>query len=158
MPFNSPFLVTGSKSQKCLRMEFFIVVLPLGATPLLGILQLLEIKTAKETVNTKLLEHALFDVCLIWQTPSFRDEQNYNLFWECKAENTGLIRQTRAKVRLPFSECNLSFLPPTLSYWDVWICPPPKQERKGGWEPRFALILGLNFRVLIQPWSSVLQK
>ena len=87
-----PFFVTGSKSQKCLRMEFCIVVLPLGATPLLGILQLLEIKTAKETVNTKLLKHALFDVCLIWQTPYFRDEQNHNLFWECKAENTAALR------------------------------------------------------------------
>ena len=32
--------------------------------------------------------------------------------------------------------------------------PPQKQERKGGWEPCFALKLTLNFRVLIQPYSS----
>ena len=31
--------------------------------------------------------------------------------------------------------------------------PLQKQERKGGWEPCFALKLTLNFRVLIQPYS-----
>ena len=30
--------------------------------------------------------------------------------------------------------------------------PPQKSERKGGWEPCFALKLGLTFRVLIRPY------
>ena len=32
--------------------------------------------------------------------------------------------------------------------------PPQMSDRKGGWEPCFALKLGLIFRVLIQPYSS----
>ena len=83
-----PFFVTGSKSQKCLRMNFCIVVLPL-----LGILQWFEIKISKDYCKHETVEaYALFDVCLIWQTPSFRDEQNHNLFWECKAENATALR------------------------------------------------------------------
>ena len=41
---------------------------------------------------------------------------------------------------------------------NVFEFPPQKEERKGGWEPSFALNLTLNFRALIQPYSSGLLK